>query len=71
MIGKIIELNVIATNQNRLKILKMEPLYKTRENVLKKTILQQAKKLVISHINAIGNAIVKYLKILSCFLNLI
>ena len=31
MIGKIIELNVIATNQNRLKILKMEPLYKTRE----------------------------------------
>ena len=31
MIGKIIEIKVIATNQNRLKILKMEPLYKTRE----------------------------------------
>ena len=31
MIGKIIELNVIATNQNRSKILKIEPLYKTRE----------------------------------------
>ena len=31
MIGKIIEIKVIATNQNSLKILKMQPLYKTRE----------------------------------------
>ena len=32
MIGKIIELNVIATNQNRLKISKMQLSYKTRGN---------------------------------------
>ena len=32
MIGKVIELNVIATNQNRLKISKMQPSYKTRGN---------------------------------------
>ena len=31
MTGKIIELNVIATKQNRLKISEMQPLYKTRE----------------------------------------
>ena len=32
MIGKVIELNVIATNQNRLKNSKMQPSYKTRGN---------------------------------------
>ena len=46
MIGKIFELNVIATNQNRLKISKMQSLYKTREVIertnLKKAIFQLA-----------------------------
>ena len=32
MTGEIIELNVIATKQNRLKISKMQPLYKKRGN---------------------------------------
>ena len=36
MVGKIIELRMIATNQNRLKISKKQPLYKTSEVIEKR-----------------------------------
>ena len=74
MAGKIIELNVIATNQNRLKISKTQLSYKTRgnsENVLKKTILQQAKNSYITHQRDRKRNSEKFQKFLSCFLNLI
>ena len=75
MVGKIIELRMIAINQNRLKISKKQPLYKTSEVIEK--VLRKKQNFSLQQISYITHQRDRkdnkemLTKFLCCFLNLI